>query len=77
MQLSTAMLDKKIGNMRDGSLRNNRSSTRISQDFIPLEERKNGNVFRISAFLKEPKDLSSQISKEKIELLAEVDKKQQ
>jgi hypothetical protein len=56
------MLDKKIANS-SGALRSNRSSHRVSQDLMPLEDRKNGSVFRVSAINKDPKEFNAYFSK--------------
>lgn len=61
-------------------MRQSRSS-RISQELVPLEERKS-SIFKVTSAFKDPKDSpqaaqAALFSKEKSELLAELDKRQQ
>lgn len=49
----------------------------MSQEFVPLEERKN-SIFRVSSAFKEQRDSQlSSMSKDKTEMLAEMDKRLQ
>lgn len=51
LQLTTNLLERKITNYRESNAKNSRSSARMSQEFIPLEERKN-SIFRVSSAFK-------------------------
>ena len=76
--MTTSLLDKKIVHLKENSIRNNRSSMRASQEIGPMDERKN-SIFRISSSFKpnEFKENGVVFSKEKMELLNEMDKKQE
>lgn len=75
LQLTTNLLEKKITNYRESNAKHSRGSVRMSQEFIPLEERKN-SIFRVSSAFKEQRDSQlSSLSKDKTELLGEMDKR--
>ncbi len=51
LELTTNLLEKKITNYRESNAKHSRGSVRMSQEFIPLEERKN-SIFRVSSAFK-------------------------
>lgn len=65
LQLTSSLLEKKIVASKENAMRNSRSSARISQELIPLEERKS-SIFRVSSGFKDQRDShTSHFSKEK------------
>lgn len=75
LNLTATVLDKKIVHLKENSARNSRSSTRMSPEGS-MDERKN-SIFRVSVNHRDSRDQVALFSKEKMELLNEMDKKQQ